>query len=1312
MPSYSMKTSHVLTLLFSFLLFSSLGQSGWLPTIYSLPAQKMMSIVHGDQIYMLFDNGQFKVMDFTDASTSNLLAYPYSNLNTDFTYHFLRNNQIYVGFRSNSTSYFSMYDIDLGSWQILNPISSLSTNAIHQYFQTDNYFYVVERASNTIARYNEETNIWTEIEGPNVLNQKLGYSESGFGRIMTDDNNIWQLDESNNSWSLIHDWNGGAILTSPNSFQEKLVKDNRLYQLIDTGAYYDLVTYGFNTDDTYIVASSFTNCYEIWEYHDTIFSNFNGAVKKLINLCNTYVSVNITTEGMYYRRSEIPLTININYYPSTNQSNFTTSWYANGGNVQSNYIEFANQTTDSIVSIIFNTTDGYCNYSDTSTIQLASGYWAPITGLPMSGKDRTKAVAFGLDNYAYFGLGTSNALLKDFWRMDYSTKELTRLSDFPGEGRYGCTYTTMNDKGYIIGGTSSSQINEFWQFDPLSETWTQLQNFPASSIRGGVCFAINNTLYAGLGGTTNFYKYNLSNNTWSPAGNYPAANSTYGAICYLYNDSIFVGLGSNVYGGNAIHNLYKFDPSTEVWSIVSNSFLPQISGGEFWVHVFGNNIMVGGETDAFTKSYIYFPELNLTKDGPSARCGEGGFCEWERRAASYFSHGNRKYLAFGFNPNFVDQTNKSLISNSDDNGRYILEFNPDGCGDGRLVVPMHRISAINEYIPLQREVSISSNGASDRTIHTGGMVWTDLVDEFKLPEAGTYSALFIKHSAACADTFHFEVHVECKPSIDSIGPFLQGIKRFEPASWSVDGDFYVGLGSNDFAAEFHDFWKLDGSTQTWTQLANFPGVSRTQSSNFVIDHKLYIFGGIHDNSWDMGGTKLADLWEYDIDNNTWTQKSSHPAGDRSGSFACTYDGCAYIGCGLKGIGSAWTNQFYKYNPILDSWTQLANFPSTFGSHKACSVSIGDTIYIVGGYVKNVTCSACASLVAYYTYAYIVSTNTWFLQGPGPVGLMGFYGYGSAMAEGSGRRMAAGLFDNKIYLCGYDMVLSYDPLTLSWCYHGLISNYTSCEWYSTCEITSSGGFSNNSLYLFTDNGVQTPALLGVNRIHRVNMNQLQCGESINPMQTISSSDTYLCANDTAIISVLNPEMDSQLQWYLNGLPIEGAIEATFSTTISGNYQLRYNYNNFIFETNTISIAPGDTPNLFQIQDTTIALCNNPILFAIDSNLDYTLEWYLNDEIIQNETENNLTINQSGQYYALILGNDQICSIQSPVWTVNDANCDCLGDFNFDGVVAITDLEILLLQFGCLNSCSADLDGDEIITTNDIITFVGLFNLECD
>ncbi|MCC7301264.1 MAG: T9SS type A sorting domain-containing protein [Bacteroidia bacterium] len=90
--------------------------------------------------------------------------------------------------------------------------------------------------------------------------------------------------------------------------------------------------------------------------------------------------------------------------------------------------------------------------------------------------------------------------------------------------------------------------------------------------------------------------------------------------------------------------------------------------------------------------------------------------------------------------------------------------------------------------------------------------------------------------------------------------------------------------------------RFDPATNTYTQLASFPGESRTQASAFEAGGKIYAGCGdgvISDN--------IRDFWEYNPATNSWRQIDDLPGDTRENAVAFTLNGRGYLCTGTNGI---------------------------------------------------------------------------------------------------------------------------------------------------------------------------------------------------------------------------------------------------------------------------------------------------------------------------------------------------------------------------------------------------------------------------
>jgi hypothetical protein len=117
------------------------------------------------------------------------------------------------------------------------------------------------------------------------------------------------------------------------------------------------------------------------------------------------------------------------------------------------------------------------------------------------------------------------------------------------------------------------------------------------------------------------------------------------------------------------------------------------------------------------------------------------------------------------------------------------------------------------------------------------------------------------------------------------------------------------------------FWEFTPQTGTWVAKKKFPGIIKSYSGHnfsFAIDRKLYI-GNCYQS---------FALWEYSIDNDTWTRKSDIP--DKDDIFINTTDNYSFSLNNLGYVGihktSIEKNALWEYNPTEDNWSQKTKLP--------------------------------------------------------------------------------------------------------------------------------------------------------------------------------------------------------------------------------------------------------------------------------------------------------------------------------------------------------------------------------------------------
>jgi len=155
---------------------------------------------------------------------------------------------------------------------------------------------------------------------------------------------------------------------------------------------------------------------------------------------------------------------------------------------------------------------------------------------------------------------------------------------------------------------------------------------------------------------------------------------------------------------------------------------------------------------------------------------------------------------------------------------------------------------------------------------------------------------------------------------------FDGVSRSEAVSFTIGDVAYVGTGyagsgnatkTNDRLA---DLWKYNVDNNSWTVMASLPdSAARTNAVGFGTSTKGYISTGLAQDAI----TKLKDTWEYDPTANTWTKKADFAGTARYDAVAFSINNVGYI---VTGYDGNYLKDFYSYNPAgAGTWTQLQSF---------------------------------------------------------------------------------------------------------------------------------------------------------------------------------------------------------------------------------------------------------------------------------------------------------------------------------------------------------------------------------------------------
>jgi N-acetylneuraminic acid mutarotase len=181
----------------------------------------------------------------------------------------------------------------------------------------------------------------------------------------------------------------------------------------------------------------------------------------------------------------------------------------------------------------------------------------------------------------------------------------------------------------------------------------------------------------------------------------------------------------------------------------------------------------------------------------------------------------------------------------------------------------------------------------------------------------------------------------------------------------------------------------------WVHHADFPGTARASATSFVIGDKAYVccgrINGVNENT-----QTLSEFWQYDSQNDHWTQLDSFPGQPRVKAIAVAIDGKAYFGMGSNGshISLAVFNDFYEFDPSTGHWTAMAPFPGD-ASNDLAYVIVNGCLYTTMGFNGRSRKND--------TYKYDPTTNRWtqLKDCPGSYSVPAFFSIDKFLYVGSG-----------------------------------------------------------------------------------------------------------------------------------------------------------------------------------------------------------------------------------------------------------------------------------------------------------------------
>jgi N-acetylneuraminic acid mutarotase len=173
-----------------------------------------------------------------------------------------------------------------------------------------------------------------------------------------------------------------------------------------------------------------------------------------------------------------------------------------------------------------------------------------------------------------------------------------------------------------------------------------------------------------------------------------------------------------------------------------------------------------------------------------------------------------------------------------------------------------------------------------------------------------------------------------------------GLKRDDGVAVTVNNLCYFGTGLKEDWTYGNDFYVLNPTTNTWSAIPLMPGGQQRQyACAFKGLNSFFVFGG------DGVSGPLNNLYKFDIASATWSVRASKPGNGVFGSICFEFGNkVIIIGGKFQGNQPA-INEVWEYDIGTNVWTQKSDFPFG-GRFRASSTVINNVGYLMFGLDEN------------------------------------------------------------------------------------------------------------------------------------------------------------------------------------------------------------------------------------------------------------------------------------------------------------------------------------------------------------------------
>jgi N-acetylneuraminic acid mutarotase len=178
------------------------------------------------------------------------------------------------------------------------------------------------------------------------------------------------------------------------------------------------------------------------------------------------------------------------------------------------------------------------------------------------------------------------------------------------------------------------------------------------------------------------------------------------------------------------------------------------------------------------------------------------------------------------------------------------------------------------------------------------------------------------------------------------GILPESLKRIRAVGFSIGNKGYLATGLSAGKNQvLNDLWEYDPETDSWTEKASFPGSGRYDATCFVVEGKAYITNGATANP----ASNTSDMWAYDPVSDSWEQRASFPGGaTRNGAVGLSSGQRGFIAGGISGDYGTWYTDSWLFDVHSNTWTDLGVCPYSPRMF-AAGFTLNQYLYLLPGY---------------------------------------------------------------------------------------------------------------------------------------------------------------------------------------------------------------------------------------------------------------------------------------------------------------------------------------------------------------------------